>query len=104
MPSEFDIYVPLTNQAGKKHRPSLIAKYRQRIIDEFGGVTDFRHRMSGVWRMGAMEIHDDVLLWRVLTARTPHSRKVLHVLKGQMEKELKQTTVLIVERQVRVLR
>src|SRR4051794_11859274 len=96
--SEFDIYVPLMSSDRKAYAYRVISNYRQMIIAEFGGLTDFRYKLQGVWRIGTVEFYDRILLWRVLVRRPKSARKFLRIIKKRMEQELQQQKILIVER------
>lgn len=101
---EFDLYVPVTRGDGKKYSARLLAGYKQEIIQAFGGITDFKHRSAGEWRIGPVTFHDQIMLWRVLSMDTRQGRRFFRELKKRMEHELQQETVLIVERAVRILK
>lgn len=101
--SEFDVYVPLVSNSGSKYPARLIVAYKREILRQFGGITDFKHRSEGEWRMGPVSFRDRIVLWRVLCGDARKGRAFFRRLKLRMQHELGQQAILIVERRVSML-
>jgi hypothetical protein len=97
---EYDVYVPTVSDAGVAYPKSLLEGYKHVLVEHFGGVTDFRHRSEGVWRLGSTTFRDEIVLYRVLTAERASAHTLLQTLQQRMCRELKQREVLVIERQV----
>lgn len=93
---EYDLYFPMTGEraAGELDRVKRV------LTEFFGGLTDFRHRSEGAWKMGGVTFHDEVVLLRVLgDDRTP-ARECLQQIARELAASLQQEEILIVEREV----
>lgn len=100
---EFDVFVPLVMAGGRRWPAKTLRHYKSVLVQEFGGVTDFRHRSRGEWRYGNVVYLDDIWLLRVLSDDRRHAHRVLRELQSRLQRELKQQEVLIIEREVRML-
>ena len=97
---EYDVYVPTVSEEGAAYPPDLLSSYKTLLVERFGGVTDFRHRSEGLWRVGAATFRDEIVLYRVLSGDRAQARETLQALQARMQSELKQREVLVIERQV----
>lgn len=100
---EYDLFLPLATNKGQKISPRVLNGIKQELIEEFGGVTDFRHHNEGHWRVGHVTFRDDIIIYRVLAEKPASARRFLKRLQRALEKELEQEEILIVERKVRQL-
>lgn len=98
---EFDLYLPLTTNRGKSLR-SKVEKIKRRLVEAFGGVTDFRHRNEGIWKFGNIIYKDEILILRVLFKKTRTNIKKLDQIALQARANLKQKSLLIVRRKVQL--
>lgn len=97
---EYDVYVPTVSDDGVAYPAASLEGYKRVLVEHFGGVTDFRHRSEGLWRLGSTTFRDEIVLYRVLTAEQAAARALLQTLQQRMCRELKQREVLVIERQV----
>ncbi|HMJ13414.1 MAG TPA: hypothetical protein VK524_18475 [Polyangiaceae bacterium] len=97
---EYEVYIPTVNEEGDAYPASLLESYKALLVERFGGVTDFRHRSEGLWRVGNTTFRDEIVLYRVLSDDRARARNELRSLQERMRRELKQKEVLVIERQV----
>jgi hypothetical protein len=100
---EYEIYVPVYDNQGSRYGEDLIQTFRSKLIEKFGGLTDTHHKNKGVWKIGANEYHDEVVVWRVLSLREGPKDFFIASLKAEMQEKLQQKQILVVRRQVTVL-
>ena len=98
---EYEIYLPTTGNDGTAVDAAIMAQIKRELIETFGGYTHLRQRNEGRWRMGGVTFRDEVTILRVLDDGTtsfsmPRFKIILEAL-------LQQESVLIVEREVRVV-
>jgi hypothetical protein len=101
---EYEIYVPRTDNAGSPYPEKVLQTFRDLLIEKFGGFTDTKHRNKGVWKIGTVEYHDELTVWRVLSLNEGPKDSFIRRFKRDMEKKLRQKEILIVRRQVTVIR
>jgi hypothetical protein len=99
---EYDIYIPLNDNKGRAFPMRVIEETKKRLVELFGGFTDFRHRNEGVWKVGGVAYRDEILILRVLT-RDDKARPKLRKLKESLQQKLAQENILIIERRVAAL-
>jgi hypothetical protein len=99
---EYEIYLPTTENDGTPVDPRLITAVKKLVNDTFGGYTHLRQRNEGRWTMGGVTFVDEVTILRVLNERGSAFDMV--EFKRMLEELLRQESVLIVEREVRVVR
>ena len=93
---EYDVYFPMASErAGAE-----LERTKRVLTDGFGGLTDFRHRGEGAWKMGGVTFRDEVILLRVLGEDRNHSRELLRAVARELAASLEQEEILIVEREV----
>jgi hypothetical protein len=97
---EYDIYVPLFLNDGTSISKDILEEIKSVLAEEFGGVTDFRHRNEGIWKVGDIVYRDEILILRTLSSSAEKARKFMKNLKNNMMEKLVQEDVLIVERTV----
>jgi hypothetical protein len=98
---EYEIYLPSTRNDGTPSNSGAIEKFKQLLVDAFGGYTHLQHRFEGAWRMGGVTFRDEVTIVRVLD--DGHAKFDWSGFKKEVEKALDQEAVLIVARDVRVV-
>jgi hypothetical protein len=98
---EFEIYLPMANDDGTAADPAEIERIKATLARTFGGYTHLNQRSEGVWSMGGVTFRDEVTIVRVLDDGTTNFD--MPKFKESLEKALKQQSVLIVERDVRVV-
>lgn len=100
---EFEIYVPAYKSNGTRVSPHFFKQLRKKLVKQFGGLTDFRYRNLGIWKLGKVNIHDEIIIMRVMASSKSSARKYLSKLKRVLAKQLQQKEILIVERGVVLL-
>lgn len=101
--NEYELYLPTTDRDGKPYPEDLFAGYRKDLVGFFGGLTDTRHRNEGVWRVGRVEVRDEIRVWRVLSDRGDEGLRFMRDFRARLERELRQDEVLIVVRSIDTL-
>ena len=100
---EFELYVPLTYNDGTPIKIEKIHAVRDRLAQEFGGLTYSPQANEGFWKMGDIAFRDQIIIFRFLAADVRKSRRFLRKLKADLKAELKQHDILIVERTITTL-
>ncbi len=100
---EFDVYVPLKTERGVPIASGKITKLKRKLLQRFGGVTYFPQRNEGLWKMGDFVFRDKIVICRVIGPQNHGTKNFLSQLKRNMQKEWKQTDVLILGRPVQVV-
>ena len=98
---EYDLYIPLYDNEGRRLPRRKLATLKESLVDEFGGLTHFRQKNEGLWKIGAFTFRDEIVIFRVLTDEEEKAQQFFARLKRQMEREWQQADVLIIERDVR---
>jgi hypothetical protein len=96
---EYDLYYP-ARPSNELAADRKLDELKQRLTEFFGGLTDFRHRSAGEWKLGGVTFHDEVVLLRMLHSDQGLARAFLSRIKAELERELEQQELLIVEREV----
>jgi hypothetical protein len=100
---EYDIFVPLNYNDGSPIETKKIRHIQQILLERFKGLTDLSEPSEGYWKMADVTHKDEIVIYRVLAAKTAAARKFLKSFKEQLKKDLKQEEILIIERDVRAL-
>ena len=95
---EYELYMPLFLNDGEPVPDDLIEDVGERLLQQFGGCTFFPQPNKGMWKMADVVYHDDIVIYRVITAKVRAARKFLRELKQELMIELKQEAILIVEK------
>ena len=93
---EYDLYFPMTGERATGE----LDRIKRVLTEYFGGLTDFRHRSEGAWKMGGVTFHDEVVLLRVLGDDRGRAREFLQRIARELAASLKQEEILVVEREV----
>jgi hypothetical protein len=100
---EYDIYLPLRYNDGSPVEVRKFQNLQRRLLDQFGGATFFPQPNQGLWRMGDVTYHDEIVIYRVLTERGRTARRFLRQLKQELKKAFRQEEILITERTIKTL-
>src|SRR6201994_2080476 len=98
--TEYELYVPLWIEKGKRHPQGDLRCLKTRLVEKFGGLTHFPQKTKGLWRVGQATFYDDIIILRVLTEQTQATRSFWRKLKKELQRKWKQKHVLIVVRKV----
>ena len=98
---EYDLYVPLHFNDGRRV-PSLNLRHlKNRLIQRFGGLTQFPQKHDGFWKIGTATFRDQIIILRVLSSQSPsRSRRFWNEVKATLQTQWKQKEVLIVVKDV----
>lgn len=98
---EYDLYVPLTSNAGTPFPLRKLRGLKRRLIERFGGLTEFPQKQRGYWRLGNVTFRDEIIILRVLSDDPPSvARGFWREVKLHLKKEWAQADVLIVGKSV----
>jgi hypothetical protein len=100
---EYDIYVPLKYNDGSPIESRKLVNLRERLLEQFGGVTFFPQSNEGFWTQGGVTYRDEIVIYRVLTDKVRTARRFLSQLKEELKRNLKQEEILIVEKDAELL-
>lgn len=100
---EYDVYLPLHHNDGSAIPPEKISRVKRELVEEFGGLTHFPQENEGLWKFGGATFRDKVVILRVITGDPGKARHFFSRLRGRMQQELGQESVLIVERDVEIV-
>src|SRR5437868_6129678 len=100
---EYELYVPLHYNDGRRIDPEKLRALKKRLVDEFGGLTHFQQENEGLWKIGDHTFRDRVEILRVLVNDEAAARKYFTQLKADLTREWEQQDFLIVTRHVSAL-
>jgi hypothetical protein len=100
---EYDLYVPLTYNDGSPVEPRKLVRLRERLLEQFGGVTFFPQSNDGFWTQGGVTYRDEIVIYRVITDKARAARQFFRQLKEELKHDLKQEEILIVEKDADLL-
>jgi hypothetical protein len=98
---EYEIYLPMTYNDGSQVDPEIIQRIKDTLAAQFGGYTYLRQRNEGVWKIGGVTFRDEITLLRVLD--NGGTAFDMADFKRQIERLLRQNTVLIVARPISIV-
>ncbi len=100
---EYELYVPLVLGGGKRVPKGQIQALKKRLVARFGGLTHFPQHNKGIWRVGDSTFREKIIILRVLAKESRNVRAFWIDLKKRLERQWKQTKILIVTRKVKVV-
>ena len=100
---EYDLFVPLSDNSGKPVDSHRLGQLKRRLIDAFGGLTDFPQENEGFWKIGRVVFRDKIVILRVLSEDAQRAEQVFDELKSELIHEWGQKEVLIIAREVSTL-
>jgi hypothetical protein len=100
----YDIYLPLTDNAGRPLGDVLFDSVERRLLDRFGGLTSQQHDfpLRGIWQGESRLYLDQVIVMTVLDFRRRGSSRFITQLKQSLLREFDQLEILITEQSLRV--
>jgi hypothetical protein len=98
--NEYELYVPLHYNDGRPIEPEKLARLKQRLVEQFGGLTHFPQENEGVWKVGAHTFRDQIVIFRVLSNDFADAARFFAELKEDLKRDWEQQDVLIVSRHV----
>ncbi len=100
---EYELYVPLTHNDGSPIDPEIIVEIRDRLLDQFGGLTFFPQHNDGFWTFGGVTYRDEIVIYRIVTGQVHSARRFFRELKEELKRNLQQEEILIVEKDAELL-
>jgi hypothetical protein len=100
---EYDLYVPLTYNDGTPVEPRKLVRLRDRLLQEFGGLTFFPQSNEGFWTVAGVTYRDRIVIYRIISGNVRAARRFLRALKEELKEELDQEQILIVEKEAELL-
>jgi hypothetical protein len=100
---EYDLFIHLFYNDGSPIEPRKLQRWQARLLEHFDGLTYFPQPNQGYWKLANVTYSDEIVIYRVITARARSARKFLTGLKRELKQELRQEEILIVERDVQTL-
>src|SRR4051812_17722420 len=97
---EYELYVPLHYNDGRRVEHDKLAGLKRRLVNEFGGLTHFPQENEGMWKVGAFTFRDQIVILRVLAAESGKANEFFSQLKQDLKRDWDQEDVLIVARDV----
>jgi hypothetical protein len=100
----YDVYLPLTDNAGRPFPDALFDDVEGRLIDRFGGLTSQQRQfpLRGIWQGTSRLYLDQVVVMTVLDFRRQGSARFITQLKKSLLERFDQEEVLITEQVLRV--
>ena len=100
---EYDLFIPLSYNDGTAIEAQKLRNLQDLLLREFGGLTVFPQPNEGYWRMGEVTYRDEIIIYRVITAKVRSARHFMSRLKQELKKDLDQEEILIIERDVETI-
>jgi hypothetical protein len=100
---EYELYLPLHYNDGRPVELDKLARVKQRLEQEFGGLTHFPQENEGVWKVGSFTYRDRIVILRVLASDIDEAERFFLQLKDDLKSQWEQTDVLIVARDVKTI-
>ncbi len=100
--TEYEIYLPTTDNDGTPFDPVEIERFKRILARAFGGYTHLRQRSEGAWSMGGVTFRDEITIVRVLD--DGQREFDMRAFKRMVETALRQEHLLIVQREVSIVR
>ena len=89
-----EIFLPLADNQGRAFPKEKYAEIRDALAKAFGGVTAFtRYPAEGAVREGGRTVHDDIVVFEVMTETLDHDWWANH--RRSLEHEFDQDEILI---------
>ena len=100
----YDLYLPLTDNAGRPFAGRLFDAVERRLVGRFGGLTSQQRDLPlrGIWQGDKRLYLDQVIVLTVLDFRRQGSTRFIAQLKQTLLRELEQLEILITEQPLRV--
>jgi hypothetical protein len=97
---EYDLYLPLRYNDGTLIEPRKFRAVQVRLLEFFNGYTFFPQPKEGVWQMGDVVFHDEIVIYRVVSNRPRQARQFMKQLKQELMRAFKQEEIFMIEREV----
>jgi hypothetical protein len=100
----YDIYLPLSDNAGRPFADELFDALERRLLARFGGLTTLQRDfpLRGIWQGRNRVYLDQVIIMTVLDFRRRGSTRFISQLNRTLLREFEQLEILITEQPLRV--
>ena len=100
----YDLYLPLTENAGRPIADAAFDAVERRLVARFGGLTSYQRDfpLRGIWQGEARLYLDQVIIMTVLDFRRRGSTRFIAQLKRDLLRDFDQLEILITEQSLRV--
>jgi hypothetical protein len=100
----YDVYLPLTDNAGRPFPDRLFDLVERRLVERFGGLTTQQREfpLRGMWRGEQHLFLDEVIIMTALDFRRQGSTRFIATLKRKLLNDFDQLEILITEQSLRV--
>jgi hypothetical protein len=100
----YDIYLPLSDNAGRPFADERFDAVERQLLARFGGLTTLQRDfpLRGIWQGGARIYLDQVIIMTVLDFHRRGSTRFIAQLKQTLLREFEQLEILITEQPLRV--
>jgi hypothetical protein len=100
----YDLYLPLTDNAGHAFPDLLFDSVERRLVAQFGGLTTQQREfpLRGIWQGSRQVYFDQVVVMTVLDFRKLGSARFISTLKQQLLQQFDQLEILITEQPMKV--
>jgi hypothetical protein len=100
----YDLYLPLTDNAGRAISDEVFDSLEKRLLNQFGGLTSHQREfpLRGIWQGDTRLYLDQVISMTALDFRRRGSVRFIQRLKQHLLRELDQVESLITEQLLRV--
>jgi hypothetical protein len=95
--------VPLHHNDGTPIEPRRFKDLQVRLLEYFNGFTIIPQPREGFWQMNDVTYRDEIVIYRVVTAKVRPARQFLRQLKEELKRTFQQKEIFLVERDVEVL-
>ena len=99
---EFEIFVPSACSVEGHSAYADYERYKQSLLERFGGLTVQRMKNEGYWKVGGHVTKDELIIWRVIDENSSGFSEMVAV-KEAMEKSFRQEQILVVLRAIKIL-
>ncbi len=100
----YDLYLPLSDNAGRPIADAVFDGVERRLVARFGGLTSQQRDfpLRGIWQGESRVYLDQVIIMTVLDFRRNGSARFIAQLKQDLLRDLDQLEILITEQSLRV--
>ena len=89
-----EIFLPLTDNSGRKLDKKLYAQTRRELVDRFGGLTAYsRSPARGFWKEKGKTARDEIVVFEVMAKKL--ERRWWRDYRRKLEKRFQQDTIVI---------
>lgn len=100
----YDLYLPLTDNAGRAFAAERFDSVERRLVARFKGLTAHQREfpLRGIWQGETRVYHNQVVIFTVLDFRLRGSTRFITQFKQVLLREFEQLEILITEQSLRV--